>query len=150
MRFRLMLSSMSVAASAVRKWFLIGLEAYPNRAKRGRVSLYWDRLPMFVRSTRISSSNISKTLWARITKFHRDIHTGIFYSPAGYYVIIYFRSEVIGESSRFYRLRQLLGEFLENGSSQDHEIYTLIEDKRPHKPARNGDTSSFRSAAKCY
>ena len=45
------------------------------------VSRYWARLRhcSFVRCE-ISSSNISKTVWARIIKFYRHIHTDIVYS----------------------------------------------------------------------
>ena len=46
----------------------------------------------------ISSSNISKTFWARTTLFHRRIHTDIVYSRTGHDIIIYFRSKVIGET----------------------------------------------------
>ena len=45
----------------------------------------------------ISSSNISKSVWPWITKFYTVIHTDIVYSYTGYDVIVYFRSEVIGE-----------------------------------------------------
>ena len=65
----------------------------------------------------ISSSNISKTVWPRITKFDGDIHTDIVYSHIGYDVIIYFQSEVTGESSRQCRLWRLQVKFLENSSS---------------------------------
>ena len=68
------------------------------------------------------SSNISKTVWARITKFYSHIHIDIVYSRAGYDVMIYFRSEVIGENSRIYRFLRLRVEFLDNGSIQDHEV----------------------------
>ena len=40
----------------------------------------------------ISSSDISKTVWPRITKFYGDIHTDIVYIQTGYDVIICFRS----------------------------------------------------------
>ena len=53
----------------------------------------------------ISSSNISKIVWRRITKFYRDIHTDIVYSHTGHGIITYFRSAVI-----------------EKGLSWDHEI----------------------------
>ena len=53
----------------------------------------------------------------RITNFYGDIHPDIIYSHTGYELIIYFRSEVIGENSRFYHFRRLLGEFLESGST---------------------------------
>ena len=52
-----------------------------------------------------------------VPQFYGDIHTDIVYSHTEYDVIIYFWSEVIGGNCRFYRLRRLLGEFLENRSS---------------------------------
>ena len=53
------------------------------------VSRYWDRLRQcsLIRHE-ISSSNISKTVWPRITKFLQAMHTDIVYSHPGYYVII--------------------------------------------------------------
>ena len=39
----------------------------------------------------INSSNISKNVWPRITKFYGDIDTDIVYSHTGYDVIIYFQ-----------------------------------------------------------
>ena len=51
---------------------------------------------VFVRRE-ISPSNISRTVWPRITKFYTDIYTDIVYSPTGHRVIIYFRSEVIAK-----------------------------------------------------
>ena len=39
-----------------------------------------------------------KTVSSRITKFYGDIHTDIIYNHIGYDVIIYFQSEVIGET----------------------------------------------------
>ena len=52
-----------------------------------------------VQDNRRQCAIISKTVLHRITKFHRNIHTDIIYSHTGYHVIIYFRSEVLGEKS---------------------------------------------------
>ena len=60
----------------------------------------------------ISPSNISKTVWPRITKFYTVILTDILYSQTEYDVIICFQSEVIGENSRKYRLLRLRCNFL--------------------------------------
>ena len=51
------------------------------------------------------------------------------------------------KSGRKCCLRQLLMEFLQNGLSDDHEIYAVITNKRP---VNSWNTNScFRSAAKC-
>ena len=95
----------------------------------------------------MSFSNISKTVQPRITKFYSDIHTDMFYSRTRYDIIIYFRSEAIGEkNSRKYRLRRLRVEFLETIQDGIMKLYMLIEDNRPHKFAGNDVTSCFLSA----
>ena len=57
----------------------------------------------------MSSSNISKTVWPRITKFYRYIHTDIAYRRTGYDVIIYVLSEVIWEKQSILLPWRLLG-----------------------------------------
>ena len=54
---------------------------------------YWNSaiVRSFVRHE-ISSSNVSKTVWPRITKYYRDNHTDMVDNQTGYDVIIYFRS----------------------------------------------------------
>ena len=49
----------------------------------------------FVVHHKESGSNISKTVWPRITKFYRGIRTGTLFSHTEYDVTTYFRSEVI-------------------------------------------------------
>ena len=69
---------------------------------------------MFVRSSQSkrrhepSYSNISKTVYPRITQFHMDTRTDIVYSLAEHDLIIYLRK---------YRLRRLLVELLKKGLS---------------------------------
>ena len=48
----------------------------------------------------MSSSNISKTVGPRITKFYRDINTDIVYSHSGYDNIFHLRLEVVREKSK--------------------------------------------------
>ena len=99
-------------------------------AKRGLsgVSHYWDRL-RHVRLFfwhQISSSNISRTVWPKITKFYMDNHTEIVYNRTIYDIIIYFRSEVKRKNCRKYRLQWLWAQFLENGSSEDGQILQTL------------------------
>ena len=71
---------------------------------------------LLVRRHEISSSNMLKTVWPRITKFY--VNTDIVYSHTGHDVSIYFWPEVIAKKNcRKYRIRQLRVEFLQNGSS---------------------------------
>ena len=44
---------------------------------------------------KLSGSNISRTVWRRITKFFTDIHTDLVYGKTGYNVTSYFRSVFI-------------------------------------------------------
>ena len=63
---------------------LVGLLVFRRKKTIGHL--------MFVRSFvrhEISSSNISKPVWPRITKFYEDIHADIIYSQTGYDVIIF-------------------------------------------------------------
>ena len=53
------------------------------------------RMASFVVHHKVSGSNISRTVWLRITKFHRYIHTDMLYSHTGYDVTSYFRSPFI-------------------------------------------------------
>ena len=116
------------------------------------VSRYWNRLRQysFVRHE-IISSNISKTVWPIITKFYEDTHTDIVISHTGYDVIIYFRSEVIGEKQSI-----LYPPTVSGGNSRERlkvgswNLTRLSRTSGFHKPARNGVTISFRSTAKCY
>ena len=92
-----------------------------------------------------SSSNISKTVLPRLTKFYRDINTDIVNSHTGYDVIIYFRSEVIGG-----KRSKIPTPSPTASGGISRERFKLIEDKQPYKPAGNGITSSFLLSAKCY
>ena len=91
----------------------------------GYIGMGFANVRSFVRHE-ISSWNIWKTIWPRITKFYRHIHTDILYSHTGYDVTIYFRSEAIRENSRKYRLRRLRGDFSRTVQSRIMKFYTLI------------------------
>ena len=67
-----------------------------------------------------------------------DIHTDIVYSNTEYDVIIYVRSEVIGEKLSKMPPPTASGGWNHGSSYKIIKFYILIEDKRPHKPAGNG------------
>ena len=52
------------------------------------------------------------------------MHTDKIYSHGRYDVIVYFGSEVIAKNCRKYRFRRLRAEFIENGSSEGHQIFS--------------------------
>ena len=89
-------------AKGVRLLIVHGITSQPNVLHWAfrAIGIGFANVRSFVRHE-ISSSNISKTVRPRITKFYGDIHTDIVYSHTGYDVIIYFQSEVIGENSRW-------------------------------------------------
>ena len=80
-----------------------------------------------------------------------DTQTDIVYIRTGYDFIIYFRSEIVGEKTvDFTACDGFCGNLSRTAQARIVKFYELIEDKWPHKPARNGVTSSVRYAAKCY
>ena len=93
-------------------------------------ALLWETSSFSFVQHEISSWNISRTVvWPRITKFYTDINTDIVYSHTGYDVIIYFWLEVIAKNCRKYCFWWLRAQYLENGSSEDEEIFKkLLED----------------------
>ena len=71
----------------------------------------------FVRD-KVSPSNISRTVWPRLTKFHIDIHTDLFYNTHDMTSLTIIPvGSCLEKTCWNYRLQRLLVEFLENGSS---------------------------------
>ena len=111
------------------------------------VSHYWKiGFIMFVRRE-INSSNMSKTIWPRITKFYRDIHTNIVYSHTGYEAIIYFRSKIIAKKLLKIPLPTASGGISRKWFKLRSRNFTrLSRTIQSHILARNDVTSCFCSA----
>ena len=95
-----------------------------------QIHLTWRDLWLVLKSTyltfvihhKVSGLNISITVWSRITKFYRNIHTDLLYSHTRYGMSNYIRSEVIVKNSWKRSIWWLHVEFLENGLSEDDKI----------------------------